>query len=300
MLPGATSPFDPLKGGVFPRCFMRVRSRNDNIVDLHFGLGVFVGDGHDVELSRVRKRADTEGLLPDERQHREHLEQPGSRKVERCLWTREVGAGHVHALTVDELHDRPAGDSPSDSAVEEDPQVRVTPRLALRGLGRDLAEPASRIGLTDGEWDDHLADQVPPRIAALLLVERHGNVDRDDDTFDGLSTAAEELAQAAGDHREQDIVHLRVVRVCEFPDEVDPAADERDGTVRADSTVQARLGPRLLGEDLAHRRPRSEEHTSELQSRPHLVCRLLLEKKKKKEAFSYSNKKKKRSITEIY
>src|SRR5436305_9899537 len=28
------------------------------------------------------------------------------------------------------------------------------------------------------------------------------------------------------------------------------------------------------------RRARSEEHTSELQSRPHLVCRLLLEKKK--------------------
>src|SRR2546429_7112241 len=30
-----------------------------------------------------------------------------------------------------------------------------------------------------------------------------------------------------------------------------------------------------------HERPRSEEHTSELQSRLHLVCRLLLEKKKK-------------------
>src|SRR5687768_17985333 len=30
-----------------------------------------------------------------------------------------------------------------------------------------------------------------------------------------------------------------------------------------------------------HRKPRSEEHTSELQSRLHLVCRLLLEKKKK-------------------
>src|SRR3989442_12071409 len=29
-----------------------------------------------------------------------------------------------------------------------------------------------------------------------------------------------------------------------------------------------------------HGRERSEEHTSELQSRPHLVCRLLLEKKK--------------------
>src|SRR5690554_7189265 len=34
---------------------------------------------------------------------------------------------------------------------------------------------------------------------------------------------------------------------------------------------------RLKGTDI----PRSEEHTSELQSRPHLVCRLLLEKKKK-------------------
>src|SRR2546429_2660616 len=30
----------------------------------------------------------------------------------------------------------------------------------------------------------------------------------------------------------------------------------------------------------SRRRPRSEEHTSELQSRLHLVCRLLLEKKK--------------------
>src|SRR3989442_11834084 len=34
-------------------------------------------------------------------------------------------------------------------------------------------------------------------------------------------------------------------------------------------------------------RDRSEEHTSELQSRPHLVCRLLLEKKKKKIEFKY-------------
>src|SRR3989442_8855280 len=31
-----------------------------------------------------------------------------------------------------------------------------------------------------------------------------------------------------------------------------------------------------------NRHDRSEEHTSELQSRPHLVCRLLLEKKKKR------------------
>src|SRR5436305_10985009 len=33
---------------------------------------------------------------------------------------------------------------------------------------------------------------------------------------------------------------------------------------------------------------RSEEHTSELQSRPHLVCRLLLEKKKKKRSLLFA------------
>src|SRR5687768_17948859 len=36
---------------------------------------------------------------------------------------------------------------------------------------------------------------------------------------------------------------------------------------------------------------RSEEHTSELQSRLHLVCRLLLEKKKKKKKKSKKKKK---------
>src|SRR5258708_26729466 len=47
-----------------------------------------------------------------------------------------------------------------------------------------------------------------------------------------------------------------------------------------------RLGDRLadrfvgVGRDRADLRDRSEEHTSELQSPDHLVCRLLLEKKK--------------------
>src|SRR5439155_11032316 len=45
--------------------------------------------------------------------------------------------------------------------------------------------------------------------------------------------------------------------------------------------AQATLGGEL-GFNLCPRCwPRSEEHTSELQSRGHLVCRLLLEKKKK-------------------
>src|SRR2546430_7047631 len=38
---------------------------------------------------------------------------------------------------------------------------------------------------------------------------------------------------------------------------------------------------RILGGEYTRRGPRSEEHTSELQSQSNLVCRLLLEKKKK-------------------
>src|SRR5690554_7068097 len=68
------------------------------------------------------------------------------------------------------------------------------------------------------------------------------------------------------------------------------------------SELCARLpdqGVRLLHPELRQRRfaclaqlrisDRSEEHTSELQSRPHLVCRLLLEKKKKKEKLKKNN-----------
>src|SRR5437667_7784174 len=42
-----------------------------------------------------------------------------------------------------------------------------------------------------------------------------------------------------------------------------------------------------LGEQREH--PRSEEHTSELQSHHDLVCRLLLEKKKKNKNTTYEN-----------
>src|SRR3712207_7938213 len=60
----------------------------------------------------------------------------------------------------------------------------------------------------------------------------------------------------------------------------DCAADGGRSDTRADG------GPDLPSsdsttEDLSQGRNRSEEHTSELQSRQYLVCRLLLEKKKK-------------------
>src|SRR3989442_10241899 len=46
---------------------------------------------------------------------------------------------------------------------------------------------------------------------------------------------------------------------------------------------------------MAQQNGRSEEHTSELQSRPHLVCRLLLEKKKHRRSAHRATKAAKRT-----
>src|SRR5436309_15914631 len=46
------------------------------------------------------------------------------------------------------------------------------------------------------------------------------------------------------------------------------------------------------------RRRRSEEHTSELQSRENLVCRLLLEKKKKSKTIKYKYKPRRQKLHE--
>src|SRR3712207_7022796 len=76
-------------------------------------------------------------------------------------------------------------------------------------------------------------------------------------------------------------LQLQQRRVAQHPERpLVGIGDERDPFV-----AQDRLGPlgqhlrRCAVEDVAAYR--SEEHTSELQSRQYLVCRLLLEKKKK-------------------
>src|SRR3989442_7926163 len=57
--------------------------------------------------------------------------------------------------------------------------------------------------------------------------------------------------------------------------QANPARPVGDGRpALSDGLARHRVGLDLLEPE------RSEEHTSELQSRPHLVCRLLLEKKK--------------------
>src|SRR5215813_11891637 len=65
----------------------------------------------------------------------------------------------------------------------------------------------------------------------------------------------------------------------------------RSGWTQAAAPPHRRAAPRLDRLRSPTAAPaRSEEHTSELQSRPHLVCRLLLEKKKKLENNVITNK----------
>src|SRR3712207_8386718 len=69
-----------------------------------------------------------------------------------------------------------------------------------------------------------------------------------------------------------------------FRDEREPLGAARVAVVGvpAEFLEEVRVAPQLLSvQPHAQPRSRSEEHTSELQSRQYLVCRLLLEKKKK-------------------
>src|SRR5207253_10395117 len=64
--------------------------------------------------------------------------------------------------------------------------------------------------------------------------------------------------------------------------EDDSGLRRMDGERRRIRDVRRRVDVERLGQpEIQHLHLRSEEHTSELQSRGHLVCRLLLEKKKK-------------------
>src|SRR5262245_62901947 len=83
------------------------------------------------------------------------------------------------------------------------------------------------------------------------------------------------LTQATVNALELDVASVRRTG------EVDLVADARDRKALADAGIPFTVVHEDLAAFYASRLLRSEEHTSELQSLRHLVCRLLLEKKKK-------------------
>src|SRR3712207_7203504 len=68
------------------------------------------------------------------------------------------------------------------------------------------------------------------------------------------------------------------------------ARSRRGSACRSSRFPRTCFGSRARGGAPACRRGRSEEHTSELQSRQYLVCRLLLEKKKYHSVKAFSSR----------
>src|SRR5437870_9606353 len=110
-------------------------------------------------------------------------------------------------------------------------------------------------------------------LALRLRVVRHGNDDLRLELMDDLGGLRGGQVDVGARDRNEDDVDVPdalevggrqlVAEVAQVADDEVVEPDGEDGVTSA-------------------RRARSEEHTSELQSRGHLVCRLLLEKKKKK------------------
>src|SRR3712207_7445799 len=76
-----------------------------------------------------------------------------------------------------------------------------------------------------------------------------------------------------------------------------PSLRGRVATRTGTEPTTSRPPTALVLEHQRHAERRSEEHTSELQSRQYLVCRLLLEKKKRKHPCHISETEQRRRIT---
>src|SRR5690554_7180008 len=77
--------------------------------------------------------------------------------------------------------------------------------------------------------------------------------------------------QEGGNERAKQIMHRLLSDLFKLIDDFDVSEEEYWSAVNLLNALGSQTQFGLLS-------PRSEEHTSELQSRPHLVCRLLLEK----------------------
>src|SRR5947209_12863628 len=171
--------------------------------------------------------------------------------------------------------------------------VRARVYLDDRVVGQ-FAEPA-HVGDNGRDPGGHDAAETPRRFAdgSLAQVERDVGLadatlelgERDvarylNAVFESVPTderAHVEEVVRLSDERVAEV--LRAAQVCERAQGPLDAFVRRDESERGDANRPLRLrgGARAAG---GGARRRSEEHTSELQSRQYLVCRLLLEKKK--------------------
>src|SRR3989449_10890127 len=115
------------------------------------------------------------------------------------------------------------------------------------------------------------------RVSERLLLTGHSHQAWPDCGFDAQARAWLDAAELVDDKWERAFAQAEAVRsgfarlLDDAPERIALGANTHELVVAFLSALSLRERPRL----------RSEEHTSELQSRLHLVCRLLLEKKKR-------------------
>ncbi len=127
--------------------------------DLDVRIGIRVADRHDVELPRVGQRANSEGLVSEEVQQREHLDQPRTGEVAAAL----CGPGRSALTTFTRCRTMSLSIAPRTSLlwniVPSDGRP-IAFRLAVSAaICRSLR---LRIGDPKRKGDDHLADQISP------------------------------------------------------------------------------------------------------------------------------------------
>src|SRR5690554_3834125 len=128
------------------------------------------------------------------------------------------------------------------------------------------------IRVTGMDWPSSVNTRLMPALRPTIPSECF---------FAVMSVASGQLDLDVDAGRELEL-HQRVNGLVVGVDDVEHALVRAGFILVARVLVDVRRGQDGVALDLGRQRdrPRSEEHTSELQSRPHLVCRLLLEKKK--------------------
>src|SRR5215813_6030181 len=172
--------------------------------------------------------------------------------------------------------------------------TRVAVRNQYAGLGRRIVERLCQ--RAKREYSDEKLIGALPRLARASIDDVFAAVGRGEMKASDVARAMypdykeERAAVTAVPKAESGWFGLKKATAVKFKV---PEAKEGPIPIRGiNNDLPVRFAPD--GGAVPGDRIRSEEHTSELQSRPHLVCRLLLEKKKKKQKHTKNEKTKKK------
>src|SRR5690554_7155355 len=143
-------------------------------------------------------------------------------------------------------------------------------RILLKLSGEALIED-QQYGIDPERLQDYAKEikKVAQKGIEVAIVIGGGNI------FRGLSGANQGMDHVQGDHMGMLATVINGLAL-------QNALENEDIPTRLQTAISINEVAEPFIRRKAIRHLRSEEHTSELQSRPHLVCRLLLEKKKKK------------------